>query len=1039
MTRWRRFRLILLGLAVVLLVLGPALWHHYLGPQKIRAYAIDALKDLTGGDVAVGSGSFSLFSGIVLKNVDISERGAAVGRPVVHVGTITVDAKLREMFRGNFVVRRVVVDGLAINVELDKDMNWPAAKMFAQTGGGGPPAALPSVTISDLSFRLACPDAPAVLPPVEISQVNLSFKRAYKSTGKYELAVWSRDCGIGGFNLAATYYPQEDAARGSLRWERVALGPRLARHLPAAARRVWDDMNVRNGQISLSCDFSWTPANPRPLDYTAHVILRDLAFRHVRVPYDFESVQTDVSVKNENIAVESLSGRMGPAVFSAKGVARLAGRAVEGEFSGDVKGIMLDDALRSALPPDARKTWDAMKPAGRLAVQFHGRMTPGRDLPAVTATVELEGFSCAPPELPFPLSDVAGKFSVDERSLKVGTLAGTFGSGVFRVPSGTISLAGDDAFDLSVEVEKLAYDGPCVALVPPAFAADVSKDLREFLDKARTAWKIELTAAASRRPGAKDVVVTATVNLTDGLFAHPAFGKPLTDMRAVAKYADGVLDLAGFVANWGPAKLEVKPLKASLVPPKPFTFRAIANGIVLDDELRALLPKDAQTEWDRYKPGGLCDADVTARIKPGAAPEVDVSAGLRDGTLRYADFPYPITQARGRVEVRNAVFRSAHVEGVHDDAALVVDVKDLSNAERSGLQVAVRASNVPIDKALYQALLPDFRPVWDALSPTGVITEYEMVFNRYTKATGPGWYDFAVEAKFNDLKVDCGMPVTVGRANVIISRGEGDDTGRLAFSGTASTPATQFERIPLANTSLAFYWRDNKMFVKDLVSDCYGGTLTGTAMLNLAVPRNEFTGKVALYNADISQVLADSGGESISGRVSATSKISAELVTGGAFNAVGGMVIRSGRIGELPGVLGVLNLLVLNRPDAPVFHTLEVAYELRGSELTIYEINLLGEILSLYGKGVITEDKKLMFRFTPEFGPQLPRIPWISDLLDMLKGNLIPLTIRGDYNDPVFMVNPLMPVTNIMQTIFGQIAPIGTKISEMLPKIGARD
>ena len=60
---------------------------------------------------------------------------------------------------------------------------------------------------------------------------------------------------------------------------------------------------------------------------------------------------------------------------------------------------------------------------------------------------------------------------------------------------------------------------------------------------------------------------------------------------------------------------------------------------------------------------------------------------------------------------RNGAFVSAHVEGMHDDAALVVDVKDLSNAKRSGLQVAVRAAAVPIDKALYQAILPAFRPV----------------------------------------------------------------------------------------------------------------------------------------------------------------------------------------------------------------------------------------------------------------------------------------------------------------------------------------
>lgn len=1035
MSRWRRFRFWLLGVAVALLILGPALWHHYLGPAKIRAYAIDALRDATGGDVSVASGSFSLLSGITLKNVDIAERGAGAGRPVVHVGTITVDAKLRELLRRNFVVRRVTVDGLAVNVELDKDLNWPASKMFGG-GSGAAPSALPAVTISDLSLRVSCPASPDLLAPVDVSQVNLTFKRAHKETGKYDLNVWSRDCGLGGFNLVASCAPQDQTARGTIHWERITFGPRFQRQLPERVRRVWDDMNVRNGSMSLACEFTWSGTKPRPVEYDARVAVRDLAFRHVQVPYDFEAVRLDLGIRDEAITIHSLTGKMGPAVFSVKGAGRLVSGRVEGEFDGEVKGLMIDDAMRSMLPAEDRCAWDAVKPAGRLAVQFHGKTRADRDLPEISGNVDIEGFSCAPQELPFPLHDVAGRVAVDERSVRVESLKGMIGSGAFRVTSASASLAGDGAFDAAVEVEKLAYDGPCAALLPPAFAADLSKELREFLDKGRTAWKMDLAATIRRKAGDKAPALTASLNLSDGVFAHPMIGNPLSDVSIIAKYTNGVLELTGFAANWGPSKLQVKPLKAPILPQKPFTVVATASGIVLNDELRALLPPDAQKQWDVYKPGGLCDAVVTAHVRPRVASEVDVSADLRDGSALYAEFPYLLRQVRGHVEVRKGLFVSAHVEGKHENASLVVDVKDLSNAQRSGLQVAVAASGVPIDKDLYNALLPMFRPVWDAISPSGTLADFSMVFNRYTKPGAPGWYDFAVQTKFSDLKVECGLPVVVGRADIIIEKGAGDDTGRLSFSGTASTPATKFERIPLSNTSLAFYWRDNRMFVKDFVSDCYGGTLTGTAMLNLATPRNEFAGKIALYNADIAQVLADSGSESISGRVSATSKIDAELIPNGIFSAVGGMVIHSGRIGELPGLLGVLNLFVLNRPDAPVFHTLEVAYQLRGAQLTIYEINLIGEILSLYGKGEITEDKKLMFRFTPEFGPQLPHIPGISELLGLVKGNLIPLTIHGDYSDPVFMVNPLMPVTNIMQTIFGEISPIGTKLSEMLPKMG---
>ncbi len=1038
MERRRIIKFALLGAAIALLILGPALWHYYLGPNRIRAYAISLLGAMTGGEVQVASGSFSLLSGITLRGIDIYERGGANRRPVLHVGAITLSPKWREALRGQVVLRRVTVDGLALNIELDKDLRWPAARMF--TGGEGEmPAALPNVAVSGISLRLSCPDAPDHLPPVELSQIHFAFKRAYREPGKYEASLWSRDSGLGRFEVAADVFPHAERAQGTLRWEHITLGPRLQRHLPAAARRVWDEMNVRSGHAALSARFSWSARRAQPLDFDARLRVRDLSFHHVRIPYDFLSVQADARLHNNEVELESLSGTMGPAVFSGKGAGRFDPEGVEGEFEAELKGLKMDDSLRALLPAPARELWDAARPAGRLTLRAKGRMSPGDARPVVQGVVQIEDLSCAPPQLPFPLRQVNGLLAVTEERVKVESLAGKFGSGTFRVPAASLSLAGDNAFEASVEVEKLAFDGPCADLIPPAFVSAAPKALRDFLDKGKTAWKMDLSLSARRGVGDTRPVIAGNVTLSDGFLAHPLFGKPFVNIRAHARYADGTAELAGFVAHWGPSRLEVKPVKVPVLKPAPFTVHASVNGIELNDELRALLPADAQKEWDKYKPGGLCDAAVVVRARPDAPPEVDVDADLRDGTVLYSGFPYLLRQTRGRVEVRNNSFVCARVEGRHDDARLRVEVRDLSSAERSGLRVAVQAADVPLDKDLYQALLPEFRPVWDALSPSGALSEFSLLFHRYDRPGAPGWYDFAVSARFSDLKVDCGMPVLVGRANVVIAQGEGDDTGRLRFSGNASTPAAKFERIPLTNTSLSFNWRDNRMVVTDVVADCYGGALTGTALLDLTVPRNEFTGKLALYNADIAQVLADAGGESISGRVSATSKVAAELIEGGAFAAVGGMVIRSGRIGELPGLLGVLNLFVLNRPDAPVFHTLEVAYELHGPQLTVHEINLLGEILSLYGKGVITEDKKLLFRFTPEFGPQLPRIPVVTDLLGMVKGNLIPLTIRGDYNDPVFMVNPLMPVTNIMQTIFGQIAPIGSKLTEMLPKLGTKE
>ena len=429
--------------------------------------------------------------------------------------------------------------------------------------------------------------------------------------------------------------------------------------------------------------------------------------------------------------------------------------------------------------------------------------------------------------------------------------------------------------------------------------------------------------------------------------------------------------------------------------------------------------------------------DLDLRLDQGLATETPFHgravARFRDGRMTYAGFPYPVREISGEMVIANGVVEKAELHGRNGPAEINVGIYAAPFDDSPGLRVVVDAKGAALDEQLRGALRPRHQSLWDTFQPEGVL---DVKCTRWfpIKPHRPGVFRYSADATLHGLTLRAPVPVEVSEGGITIEEGEHRGQGRATARGRLHLNEAVVDRKRLSDVKAVFQSRTDALVVEGISANCYGGKLTGTVAVsgqigNTQTTPTTFRGTVNLSEADVTKIIDDADVQGLSGRLNASSTFSGSLAEEPTFAAIGAMTIREGEIGELPGILAALNLFRLSGRDAPAFHGMELAYEITGGTLYAYEMNLLGDILSLYGKGTMDKDKKIKFRFVPEIGPRV-NVPGLSNILNLIKEKTIPVTVEGDLDDPIWRVNPIFSLTRLVQGVFRGLVPVKQGVPE---------
>ena len=712
------------------------------------------------------------------------------------------------------------------------------------------------------------------------------------------------------------------------------------------------------------------------------------------------------------------------------------------QVQGDLQllGVKLGPDLRNLLPPPAVPTWDSFAPGGAMDVDVTLDWDPAREPPLqVKGEAQLHDASLKLPMLhvsgPKELTSICGRVAFNRKEINAQGVTGKYGEAPFVITSGVASLEEDASFEVAGSAYGCKVEGLFKEMVPQEGLDRIPEWLKDYLLEAQVSGQVDGSFKLSRAKGAKEEEVESSVEVSarDLTLSHARFGYPLI-LNVGFRYGGDTLSFSQASARWGGARIEMPPTTFNFAEGAAMDFSAHVSNLELDAKLHNLLPVSVTKQLDESAVGGTVDIDFHLERAEGAAEtHTRTLLYMRDGHMAYVDFPYPVEHLFGRVEFWDDDLKGAEFGGMNGRAQIGVTIEENQYNGIPGHLVTIRAMGGVINEDVRKAIPPTCLKLWDMLKPQGTIN-MSLVTQYYgDEKLGQEKSFFKYDATLPDFSLQGGIPLQLTVANVSIEEAKDDTPTDIALRGRFDMAQAKFQGVQTQGLRGTFFSRGGVLRLEDVAADCFGGLLAGSLAIRgdadeTRVTADEFRGELFLTDASVQDIIQGTDMKGMSGRLNAESEFSGNLSNPERFRASGAMTIREGRIGALPGILSVLNLLQLKKLDAAAFHDMEMSYQIKGSTLIANELNFIGGLVSLYGSGSMGKDGKQMnFKFRADLGPKLPRIPLVAQLLDVLewvKGTVFPVEVKGDYSDPVVRLNPVLSLTRSIQAGIAQLVPV---------------
>ena len=1029
-------RWLLLGLLLAAVATGWMAWRYFTHPEKLRLMAIRRLVRITNARVKVEEARFGLGDGLTLTGIQISDTLAPATGPVLHVGTVRMEPYLSTLLTSTPLWRTIELENVGVNAELDETGGWRFLNQLKFEPPTEGPA--PEVFIAGLRVRVAgLTTSLGDVPAFDVAGLNATLRRSRADAEEYHLEIWSEESDFGHPHAKLRFRPEQERLVGEIAVSDAVIRSDFVHSLPPGLKSYWQEVSPDRIHLDANGKFSWDAERAEPFQYEGDVKLHSADLRPRRVPCPITKLRADVGFQNRTFRVRSFSAAAGEAKLSGSGSGRfMPDGAVTAECTVKAQRVTLDERFRDLFPPKVRDILARIKARASGDVDAEVRYNSTAPAPEVYVVVDIVKGTCEPPELPFPLKEIRGRVTVSEKRLTWHGISGSIAGAPFNLPTGFTSLEPDGPFSLVAYVRDLKLHAPCGELMsglPKAgkdWVDQMPPALRSCVKEAELGGKFDVWAKLERQARGAPVQFECDVSVDGMKLTHPRLGHPLEQLSTRVHVGDGRLDFTQVTAGWGQARIEVPAgrLRLDRSAAKRVELRIRNLFLSKREPFYQLLPPEVLKFWEEYDPEGMVsDAKVVIARGEGAEAKtrIDALVHFKDAQFAYHKFPYRLEQEAGVIEIADGIIAKWDCTGRHGPATVHLQVFDEPFRGHNGTRLEIRGRGADLDGDLRRALGERYQKLWQKLKVSGKF-DLDLTSRSPDDPKMPD-AEYSAAARIKELSLDGGAPVRVAGGQFAIDEETRDGAGRSSLRGRIALDEALVKGNRLTNVAATYHSDGQTVRIEDVSADCYGGKITGSLTIP-GVPDERGAmvgmcrGTVALKGADVVQILKNKKTE-ISGKFDATGEFSCRLGESGSFRCKGTIKIREGEIGQLPGMLAFLNLFRLCGLDAPAFHTVELVYEIVGKTLYAREINLLGPIVSLYGKGEIAEDGTLNFRFRPQLGPEF-YVPFFTRLVRTISENTVPVTVRGKFDEPVWGGNWLVSIFQTFSEIIQKLIPV---------------
>ncbi len=678
------------------------------------------------------------------------------------------------------------------------------------------------------------------------------------------------------------------------------------------------------------------------------------------------------------------------------------------------QGLRLGPKLMHRLPAAAQSVWRrAGLESGRADLRFRVDFDHAKDKDLRTQIIcDVSDVAFTYSGFPYPVLGARGHIEWKDRSLRLVGVRGFAGEAPVRLRDAQIQLPPPDGAMLTLEASGLQIDRVLRRALPagyqriwdefePRGVADVVVDMA--WRGGRAAPAVEKVAARFRR----------------GSIAYIHFRLPISRMTGEMDFLPDRVNLRGLRGEFDGGRLALKKAVIFYDSTTQFSLPITFRRIPLNKRFYGILSRDLQAIWSEFHPEGFITGsyELSRRAGRGSAMTHSIRLKPDDSVVRPACFPAALTHVSGAITSTAGPAGRLRLQARLDGSPVFVSGTFGPKKRR----LRVRAADVKLTKELFRAAPLGVRRWAARVRPSGAV-DVDAVLE-----TQPGQPGVQVDGLLR-MK-GCATRTKVRVADVdgeLTFRGRLADQAHRRLKGVLRVRRARIGERWLKNLAARYSEGDGVIDIELAQADLMGGAVTGALHVVEDSPRTSigYQGKLSVEGIRIEKWLTPEQKrrrriKHLAGHLAASAEFEGAEKRGDAFRASGAVVLSDGQLGELPLFLGVLNLMKLASPKAAAFTDAKLVYRVRGRRAYFTKADLIGPTLSLYGRGQFDQRTgKLNFKFLPELGKN-DKVPVASSVINAAKRMLFPVELKGTYDDPAWVIVPLLPVARAIGGLVG--------------------
>lgn len=783
-----------------------------------------------------------------------------------------------------------------------------------------------------------------------------------------------------------------------------------------------------------------------------------------QLPFPLDDVAGRIYHDDRHTVLQTLVARNGVTridldgeILHSETIGRGNGNRPPNRFAVQITNLPLDDRLRRCLPDAARRAFDSLRLSGPIDVKGNLVRNERGEWSPRSFILTARGCRATPEKFPYPVHGIVGTIEQDSRHADLFAVAvqGLLGRQT-ATARGFIRNPGPDAeVLLDVAVSGLPVDDTLRTALKPA--------ARETLESLRLEGWLNADVRLHRPAGPdRRFQTTLVADVRDGSIKFDGFPYRLSNVtgRAIFSSETGGWTFEDFQASHGPAHIVADG-----------TFSKSAHGadglqlalrayqVQLDVELRRALPKRLHDLWGEFSPAGQIDelwADIT--WAPGqpvnvALPKIDVSGG----EMTARSFPYPIEAIEAafsyepaRSPRESSLLSVYSFSGRHDETQITARgfVEFSPQGEWRARIVELSAGDLIPDRLFRRALPRDLRTVLEELNPQGTLSLAGMLEFRGTEQpqdpVTAAW-DLNVLLDGNSLTTGIDLKDVRGSVTIrgtwdgeqaVMGAGNRIDLESVTVRGYRLSDARgpfrfnergEAELIVGSRDSFVPRRRDvpfRPIPVEDHISaKVIGGVLTLDAAVGFEQERREtpYRLRITLRQGKLEQYAREylSGAANLKGVMDGWVDLYGRGSSAAGLLGRGQLQISPAALYELPIFVQVFKVLTFVPPDKTAFTYALASFRIAGGLVQFGEIDLVGDAISLRGKGTVSFDGRIAL----EFYSMLPRnqlpIPIVKQLVSTATSGWVGVTVRGTADAPIAEVRPVPQLDNTLRRFLG--------------------